>query len=68
MTKNGFPHLFNYIDDLVYTGLPFNIQQPFHFLKGLLADLGLEISHRKLVPPDTAVTCLGILIDIVHNS
>ena len=68
MTKNGFPHLFNYIDDLVYTGLPSNIQQPFYFLKGLLADLGLEISHRKLAPPDTAVTCLGILIDTVHRT
>ena len=68
MTVNGFPNLFNYIDDLVYTGLPSNIHQAFHFLKHLLADLGLDISYKKLVPPDTAVTCLGILINTIDKT
>ena len=36
----------------------------FHqnFLPNLLSQLGLDISPEKLVPPATAVTCLGILI------
>ena len=59
---------FNYIDDLVYTGLPSNIHQAFHFLKHLLADLGLDISYKKLVPPDMAVTCLGILINTIDKT
>ena len=66
MTKNDFPN--NYIDDLVYTGFPSNIQQAFHFLKGLLTDLGLKISQKKLVSPDTVVVCLGILINIVDRT
>ena len=68
MTVSGFPNLFKYIDDLVYTGLPSNIHQAFHFLKHLLADLGLDISYKKLVPPDTAVTCLGILINTIDKT
>ena len=39
----------------------------FTFLKGLLADLGLEISIKKLVPPSISVTCLGILIDSIKT-
>ena len=29
----------------------------------MLGELGLDISSKKLVPPATAVTCLGILMD-----
>ena len=68
MTVNGFPNLFNYIDDLVYTGLPSNIHQAFDFLNHLLADLGLDISYKKLVPPDKAVICLGILINTIDKT
>ena len=68
MTVNGFPNLFNYIDDLVYTGLPSNIHQAFDFLNLLLADLVMDISYKKLVSPDTAVTCLGILINTIDKT
>ena len=68
MANNGFPNLFNYIDDLVYTGLPSDIHQAFRFLKDLLAQLGLDISLKKLVPPDTSVTCLGILINTTNRT
>ena len=63
MTKNVFCNLFNYIADLVYTGLP-----SFQFLKGLLTDLGLEISQKKLVPLDTSVICLGIQSNTIDRT
>ena len=68
MTQHGFPLLFNYIDDLIYTGLPSEIDASFQFLKNLLGELGLEISMKKLVPPSIAVTCLGILVDSVQKT
>ena len=68
MTEHGYPLLFNYIDDLIYTGLPSKMDACFNFLKDLLTDLGLEISPKKLVPPATSVTCLGILIDSVQKT
>ena len=56
MQLYGFPHLFQYIDDLIYTGLPSSIHSSYQLLLKLLQDLGLDISHKKLVPPDTLVT------------
>ena len=68
MSKNGFPGLYNYIDDLIFTGLPSKIHSAYQFLQGLLQELGLDISQKKLVPPSTSVTCLGILIDTIHRT
>ena len=68
MQQHGFPHLFNYIDDLIYTGLPSQIHSSYQFLLELLQELGLEIFQKKLVPPDTVVTCLGIQIDTVNRT
>ena len=62
MADHGFPELYNDIDDLIYVGLPSKIGAAFKFLTSLLAELGLEVSSKKLVPP-TSVICLGILID-----
>ena len=63
------PTIINYIDDLIYTGLPSQMDACFTFLRNLLTELGLEISIIKLVPPSTSITCLGILIDfILKNS
>ena len=68
MQQHDFPHLLNYIDDLIYTGLPSKINHSFHFLLHLLQDLGLDISQKKLVPPSTSVICLGIQIDTVNRT
>ena len=68
MAEHGYPLLFNYIDDLIYTGLPSQMDAAFHFLKNLLVELGLDISPKKLVPPSTLVTCLGILIDSINKT
>ena len=63
MRQHGFPHLWNYIDDLIFSGLPSEIYPAYDFLLNLLPQLGLDISQEKLVPPATAATCLGILIN-----
>ena len=34
----------------------------------LMNDLGLTISQKKLVPPSTQATCLGVLIDAVKGT
>ena len=68
MASHGFHTFFNYIDDLIYIGLPSEIQNSFHFLTTLLQQLGLDISTKKLVPPATSVVCLGILIDSVNKT
>ena len=61
--KNGFPDLYNYVDDLLYCGLPSNIYKSFAFLSDLLHQLGLKINPKKLVEPSTSVVRLGILIN-----
>ena len=63
MNKNGFPDLYNYVDDLLYCGLPSNIHKSFAFLSNLLHQLGLKVNPKKLVEPSTSVICLGILIN-----
>ena len=68
MAAHGYPLLFNYIDDLIYTGLPSQMDDSFNFLKNLLVELGLDISPKKLVPPSTSVTCLGILINSIQKT
>ena len=63
MNKNGFPDLYNYVDDLLYCGLPSNIYKSFAFLSDLLHQLGLKINPKKLVEPSTSVVFLRILIN-----
>ena len=68
MAEHGYPLLFNCIDDLIYTGLPSQMDASFNFLKNLLEELGLDISPKKLVPPATSVTYLGILINSIQRT
>ena len=63
-----YPYLQNYIADLIYIGLPSSIHQVYQFLLDLIQDLGLEISMKKLHPPDTKVVCLGILITTIDST
>ena len=51
--KFGYPNLYNYIDDLIYGGLPDDIYASYSTLKGLLQHLGLEISIARLLEPST---------------
>ena len=68
MANHGFPGLYNYIDDLIFTGLPSKLHLAYEFLQNLLSDPGLDISYKKLVPLSTSVVCLGILIDTVART
>ena len=68
MASHGYQGLFNYIDYLIYTGLPSEIHKSFQFLLNLLHELGLDISRKKLIAPDTSVICLGILVDSVNKT
>ena len=63
MKQHGFPHLYNYVDDLIYCGVPSNIHQSFEILLKLLTQLSLHINLKKLVAPCTSLVCLGILIN-----
>ena len=67
MAKHGFPDLYNYIDDLIFTVLSFKMHLAYQSLQDLLSDLGLDISYKKLVSVITSVVCLGIRIDTVDR-
>ena len=47
MKQLGFPHLYNYVGDFIYCGLPSNIHQSFDTLLKLLTQLGLDINPKK---------------------
>ena len=68
MKCHGHNALLNYIDDLIYIGLPSKIHESYTFLLSLLQDLGLQVSQKKLIPPSTEVVCLGILINTVNKT
>ena len=66
ITKYGHNALFYYIDDLIYCSLSLTISNAYQFL----LDLGPDISHKKLCPPDTNVypDCQGIFFDTVSRT
>ena len=68
MKNFGHNALMNYIDDLIYIGLPSKIYHSYHKLLSLLDELGLEVSQSKLVSPSTSVICLGIQVNTVERT
>ena len=60
--------IWNYIDDFLCVSLPSKIGKTFNRFQGLLKELGLSVSVKKLVPPSTRVTCLGIQVDTENLS
>ena len=62
MSQEGHS-VWNYIDDFLCISVPSKIEKTYTRLQELLAELGLSVSDKKLVPPSTRVTCLGIVID-----
>ena len=55
--------VWNYIDDFLCVSLPSKITKTYDRLQVLLQELGLTVSSKKLVPPATQVTCLGIVVN-----
>ena len=66
--KNKNHDIINYIDDLIGFGLPSTVHKSYEDLCALLEKLGLTISDKKLVPPSTVVTCLGVQIDTIKGT
>ena len=67
MRQKGYV-MVDYIDDYVGMGVPSVAWASYNALTELMAELGLTISEKKLVPPSTQVTCLGVLIDTVKGT
>ena len=59
LCQHGFPHLWNYIDDFIYTTLPSKIYPSYQFLLDLLPQLGLDVSKEKLVAPASSSHIFG---------
>ena len=62
MHQKGFC-IIDYIDDYIGVGVPSVAHASYHSLLNLMGCLGLSVSQKKLVPPSTRATCLGVLID-----
>ena len=67
MRQKGFP-MIDYIDDYVGVGVLSVTHASYEELLDLMDQLGLTISDKKLVPPSTCVTCLGVMIDTVAGT
>ena len=67
MRQKGF-QMIAYIDDYVGVGVPSVAWASYEALLALMAQLGLTISDKKLVPPATCVTCRGVMIDMVQGN
>ena len=59
MTQEGHK-IWNHIDVFCMSPYHDKLNQSYNRLQSLLAELGLTISTKKLVPPSTQVVCLGI--------
>ena len=55
--------VWNYIDDFLCVSLLSKITTIYGRLQVLLQELCLTVSTKKLVPPATQVTCLGIVVN-----
>ena len=67
MHQKGFTVL-DYIDDYIGVGVPSVANASYAALIDLMNELGLTISQKKLVPPSTQATCLGVLIGTVKGT
>ena len=56
------------MDNFMGIELPHIVYTAFTFLKGLLQDLGFQISRPKLVAPSSKVVCIGITFDVTTHS
>ena len=59
MRQEGF-QVTNYIDDVIGHATVSQAGPSFQFLKALLTDLGFALCNKKMVPPTSKCTCLGI--------
>ena len=50
------------------SAFPATMWVSYKALLALMAQLGLTVSKKKLVPPATCVTCLDVMIDTVQST
>ena len=62
MSQKGF-QVTNYIDDVIGHATVSQAGPSFQILKALLKELGFALCNKKIVPPTTKCTCLGIDLD-----
>ena len=67
MRQKGYT-IIDYINDYVGAGIPIVATASYAALIGLMNELGLTISQKKLVSSSMQVTCLGMLIDTVNGT
>ena len=61
-------HAHMYLDDVIVVSATEGLaQKDYHATLQLFSELGLTVAPKKLQPPATAVTWLGIEIDVVAN-
>ena len=60
--------ILNYVDDFVGVAMPDVTHRSFDALCDLLAQLGIDVSVKKLVYPNTSAVCLGINTDTSDGS
>ena len=59
--------VFNYIDDVICVHERQHARQEFDTLFSLFEFLGLPINPKKVVPPTSALTCMGIQVDVASG-
>ena len=59
--------VYNYIDNVICVHQRQNAHQEFDALYSLFEFLGLPINSKKVVPPSTALTCIGINVNVASG-
>ena len=68
LEKRGITALM-YLDDILIISAGEQLARTqYRITLELLETLGLQVAHKKLQPPNTAVTWLGVHIDLVRNT
>ena len=58
--------IINYVDDVIGFELPLRSNDAFQYLQDLLKKLGFSLNEKKIVSPQTKVSCLGVQVDTVN--
>ena len=65
MTSRNYD-IINYVDDVIGFELPSRSNDAFQYLQDLLKKLGFSLNEKKIVSPQTKVSCLGVQVDTVN--
>ena len=65
MTSRNYD-IINYVVDVIGFKLPSRSNDAFQYLQDLLKKLGFSLNEKKIVSPQTKVSCLGVEVDTVN--